>query len=148
MICCTLACDTLRRHKACFTPQEVTLTPTFVPQAEEITLTIGQAFDLAYRQFLDSSGKDLENRKQMMLVQKRLAVSQAEADELRRRLKAVSELAPPAAVQEYCRQNLVSSFAHILTGWHQPSCSSWCALLLLFYKKNGARLTRIFLFLV
>lgn len=75
--------------------------------AEEITLTIGQAFDLAYRQFLDSSGRDLENRKQMMLLQKRLALVQTEAEELRRRLRAVSDLAPAAAVQEYCRKNLI-----------------------------------------
>ncbi|KAF0309798.1 PTB domain-containing engulfment adapter protein 1 [Amphibalanus amphitrite] len=74
--------------------------------AEEITLTIGQAFDLAYRQFLDSSGRDLENRKQMMMLQKRLALAKAEADELRRRLRDVAELAPPAAVHNYCRQNL------------------------------------------
>ncbi|XP_043222650.1 PTB domain-containing engulfment adapter protein 1-like [Amphibalanus amphitrite] len=77
--------------------------------AEEITLTIGQAFDLAYRQFLDSSGRDLENRKQMMMLQKRLALAKAEADELRRRLRDVAELAPPAAVHNYCRQNLILS---------------------------------------
>ena len=75
--------------------------------AEEITLTIGQAFDLAYRQFLDSSGRDLENRKQLMILQKRLALAQDETEELRRRLRAVSELAPPAALQEYCRKSLI-----------------------------------------
>ncbi|XP_040609618.1 PTB domain-containing engulfment adapter protein 1 isoform X3 [Mesocricetus auratus] len=39
--------------------------------AEEITLTIGQAFDLAYRKFLESGGKDVETRKQIAGMQKR-----------------------------------------------------------------------------
>lgn len=94
--------------------------------AEEITLTIGQAFDLAYRQFLDTSGRDLENKKQMMIVQKRLALVQAEAEELRRRLKAVADLAGPAAVQEYCRKNLILSLldvsppGSVQNGDHKP----------------------------
>ena len=40
--------------------------------AEEITLTIGQAFDLAYRRFLETSGRDLEMRRQLMVLQKRV----------------------------------------------------------------------------
>ncbi|TSR51409.1 PTB domain-containing engulfment adapter protein 1 [Bagarius yarrelli] len=40
--------------------------------AEEITLTIGQAFDLAYKKFLESGGKDVETRKQIASLQKRL----------------------------------------------------------------------------
>ncbi|KAF5910647.1 hypothetical protein HPG69_004736 [Diceros bicornis minor] len=40
-------------------------------EAEEITLTIGQAFDLAYRKFLESGGKDVETRKQIAGLQKR-----------------------------------------------------------------------------
>jgi len=87
--------------------------------AEEITLTIGQAFDLAYRQFLDTSGRDLENRKQMMMLQKRLALVSAEAEELKRRLKAVAELAGPGAVQEYCRKNLILSLLEV-----SPSAST------------------------
>ncbi|KAG8040002.1 hypothetical protein G9C98_001520 [Cotesia typhae] len=34
--------------------------------AEEITLTIGQAFGLAYRRFLETSGKDLETQRRCM----------------------------------------------------------------------------------
>lgn len=41
-------------------------------QAEEITLTIGQAFDLAYKKFLESGGKDVETRKQIGTLQKRV----------------------------------------------------------------------------
>lgn len=45
------------------------------PQAEEITLTIGQAFDLAYKKFLESGGKDVETRKQIGSLQKRVCSS-------------------------------------------------------------------------
>lgn len=44
-------------------------------QAEEITLTIGQAFDLAYKKFLESGGKDVETRKQIGSLQKRVSSS-------------------------------------------------------------------------
>lgn len=44
-------------------------------QAEEITLTIGQAFDLAYKKFLESGGKDVETRKQIGSLQKRVCSS-------------------------------------------------------------------------
>lgn len=45
----------------------------FYVKAEEITLTIGQAFDLAYRKFLESGGKDVETRKQIAGLQKRVS---------------------------------------------------------------------------
>lgn len=45
----------------------------FFSKAEEITLTIGQAFDLAYRKFLESGGKDVETRKQIAGMQKRVS---------------------------------------------------------------------------
>lgn len=41
-------------------------------QAEEITVTIGRAFELAYRKFLESGGKDVETRKQIGSLQKRV----------------------------------------------------------------------------
>ncbi|TTH38800.1 PTB domain-containing engulfment adapter protein 1 [Bagarius yarrelli] len=40
-------------------------------KAEEITVTIGQAFDLAYKMFLQSGGKEAESRKQIGNLQKR-----------------------------------------------------------------------------
>ena len=134
LLTCRFATDVRKKAPINLTYDGVQLTPDIPPavcgQAEEITLTIGQAFDLAYRQFLDSSGRDLENRKQMMILQKRLALVQAEAEELRRRLRAVSELAPQAALQDYCRKNLVSHVpisrlalleklvSHILSLWY------------------------------
>ncbi|CAG2110945.1 unnamed protein product, partial [Medioppia subpectinata] len=54
--------------------------------AEEITLTIGQAFDLAYRKFLETSGRDLEMKKQLMILQKRVRELEQQNNELRDRL--------------------------------------------------------------
>jgi len=41
-------------------------------QAEEITLTIGQAFDLAYRKFLEAQGKDKDSKQTQQNLQKRV----------------------------------------------------------------------------
>lgn len=57
--------------------------------AEEITLTIGQAFDLAYRKFLDTSGRDLEMRKQFMILQKRVQDLEEENANLRKCLREI-----------------------------------------------------------
>ncbi|XP_043931093.1 PTB domain-containing engulfment adapter protein 1 isoform X3 [Protopterus annectens] len=57
--------------------------------AEEITLTIGQAFDLAYRKFLESGGKDVEARKQIAGLQKK--IQDLEAENLQLKMK-VQEL--------------------------------------------------------
>jgi len=59
--------------------------------AEEITLTIGQAFDLAYRRFLDTSGRELELRRQVAALQGRLKEAESENERLRERLR---ELGP------------------------------------------------------
>lgn len=57
--------------------------------AEEITLTIGQAFDLAYKRFVETSGKDLEVQRRMMLLQQRVKQLEHEASTLRQRLSDV-----------------------------------------------------------
>ncbi|XP_078580185.1 PTB domain-containing engulfment adapter protein 1-like isoform X2 [Branchiostoma floridae x Branchiostoma japonicum] len=54
--------------------------------AEEITLTIGQSFDLAYKRFIETSGKDLELRKQFLALQKKLKEKEAENEQLRKRI--------------------------------------------------------------
>ncbi|RWS02529.1 PTB domain-containing engulfment adapter protein 1-like protein, partial [Dinothrombium tinctorium] len=54
--------------------------------AEEITLTIGQAFDLAYKRFLETSGRDLEMKKQLMVLQKRYNELEKENAELKAKL--------------------------------------------------------------
>lgn len=55
--------------------------------AEEITLTIGQAFNLAYRKFLESGGKDVETRKQIAGLQKRIQDLETENVELRNKVQ-------------------------------------------------------------
>ncbi|KAM3608415.1 uncharacterized protein V6R79_024719 [Siganus canaliculatus] len=59
--------------------------------AEEITLTIGQAFDLAYKKFLESGGKDVETRKQIGTLQKRIQELETENSELKRQLQDLEE---------------------------------------------------------
>ncbi|MEJ1271141.1 GULP engulfment adaptor PTB domain containing 1 [Cricetulus griseus] len=56
-------------------------------KAEEITLTIGQAFDLAYRKFLESGGKDVETRKQIAGMQKRIQDLETENMELKNKVQ-------------------------------------------------------------
>uniref|UniRef100_A0A3B3Q7K3 PTB domain-containing engulfment adapter protein 1 n=1 Tax=Paramormyrops kingsleyae TaxID=1676925 RepID=A0A3B3Q7K3_9TELE len=59
--------------------------------AEEITLTIGQAFDLAYKKFLESGGKDVETRKQIGSLQKRIQELETENSELKKQLQGLKE---------------------------------------------------------
>ncbi|XP_036433397.1 PTB domain-containing engulfment adapter protein 1 isoform X3 [Colossoma macropomum] len=59
--------------------------------AEEITLTIGQAFDLAYKKFLESGGKDVETRKQIGSLQKRIQELETENSELKKQLQTLEE---------------------------------------------------------
>ncbi|XP_035219192.1 PTB domain-containing engulfment adapter protein 1-like [Stegodyphus dumicola] len=54
--------------------------------AEDITLTIGEAFDLAYRKFLDTSGKDLETKMQLMIMQKKVQKLEKENAMLKQRI--------------------------------------------------------------
>ncbi|VDK66043.1 unnamed protein product [Onchocerca ochengi] len=56
--------------------------------AEQITLTIGEAFDLAYQKFLEKNGRDLENKKQLIMLRKRIAELEQENNELKEKLYA------------------------------------------------------------
>uniref|UniRef100_A0A0N5AEC4 PID domain-containing protein n=1 Tax=Syphacia muris TaxID=451379 RepID=A0A0N5AEC4_9BILA len=56
--------------------------------AEQITLTVGEAFDLAYQKFLEKNGRDLENRKQVIVLRKRIAELETENNELKEKLAA------------------------------------------------------------
>uniref|UniRef100_A0A8C2K1X5 PTB domain-containing engulfment adapter protein 1 n=1 Tax=Cyprinus carpio TaxID=7962 RepID=A0A8C2K1X5_CYPCA len=59
--------------------------------AEEITLAIGQAFDLAYKKFLESGGKDVEMRKQIGNLQKRIQDLEMENSKLKKKLKELED---------------------------------------------------------
>ena len=82
----------------------------FLLQAEEITLTIGQAFELAYKKFLESKGKDLETQKQSMVMQKRIELLEHENKELKKRLTDVANIKGDNDVKQYMRENNVSHF--------------------------------------
>ena len=69
--------------------------------AEEITLTIGQAFELAYKRFLETSGRDIESRKQLMSLQKKIANLEHENFELKTRLKDVANIKGQGDIQAY-----------------------------------------------
>ncbi|KPM03867.1 PTB domain-containing protein [Sarcoptes scabiei] len=55
--------------------------------SEEIILTIGQAFDLAYAKFIETSGRELEIRKQLILMQKKVCRLEEKNKQLKERLR-------------------------------------------------------------
>ncbi|XP_076871672.1 PTB domain-containing engulfment adapter protein 1 isoform X6 [Brachyhypopomus gauderio] len=61
--------------------------------AEEITVAIGQAFDLAYKKFLESGGKDVETRKQIGNLQKRIQDLEMENSKLKKQLQELEDQA-------------------------------------------------------
>ncbi|KAM7407813.1 hypothetical protein PAMA_003530 [Pampus argenteus] len=94
-------------------------------KAEEITLTIGQAFDLAYKKFLESGGKDVETRKQIGSLQKRVHHIQeleTENTELKKQLQDLEEqlmiahMPPPLHIS-------AANEAYML---QRPSSLFWC----------------------
>lgn len=58
--------------------------------AKDITLTIGQAFDLAYRRFLETSGKDLEAQRRSMVLQQKIKRLEHENNVYRQRLQDIA----------------------------------------------------------
>lgn len=73
--------------------------------AEEITLTIGQAFELAYKKFLESKSKDLEKEKQSLVLQKRIEFLENENKELKKRLSEVAKIKGDDDVKDYMKEN-------------------------------------------
>merc|ERR1739848_957674 len=71
--------------------------------AEEITLTIGQAFDLAYKRVL--SGKTQESDKE------KIARLERENAELTQRLKDVGNLLDPAKLADYMKKNNIKELS-------------------------------------
>ena len=54
--------------------------------SEEIILTIGQAFDLAYAKFIETSGREFEIRKQLIMLQKRVHELEDENKKLKEKI--------------------------------------------------------------
>ncbi|XP_035250442.1 PTB domain-containing engulfment adapter protein 1 isoform X2 [Anguilla anguilla] len=90
--------------------------------AEEITLTIGQAFDLAYKKFLESGGKDVETRKQIGGLQKRIQELETENSELKKQLQVLEEQLMLAQVSPLLHINSTNE-AYMTT---RPSSLFWC----------------------
>ncbi|XP_062957700.1 PTB domain-containing engulfment adapter protein 1 isoform X2 [Cynocephalus volans] len=91
--------------------------------AEEITLTIGQAFDLAYRKFLESGGKDVETRKQIAGLQKRIQDLETENMELKNK---VQDLENQLRITQVSTSSLLHKMsAHEQHGSQRCSSSLW-----------------------
>ncbi|XP_077636338.1 PTB domain-containing engulfment adapter protein 1 isoform X3 [Crocuta crocuta] len=91
--------------------------------AEEITLTIGQAFDLAYRKFLESGGKDVETRKQIAGLQKRIQDLETENMELKNR---VQDLESQLRITQVSTSPLLHRVSdHEQHGFQRCSSSFW-----------------------
>ncbi|XP_004942471.1 PTB domain-containing engulfment adapter protein 1 isoform X4 [Gallus gallus] len=92
--------------------------------AEEITLTIGQAFDLAYRKFLESGGKDVETRKQIAGLQKRIQELETENTELKNKVQdlenqlRITQVHAPPLLHIKCDND-----EHM---FQRPSTFFWC----------------------
>nr|CAD7195843.1 unnamed protein product [Timema douglasi] len=81
--------------------------------AEEITLTIGQAFDLAYKRFLETSGKDLEVQRRQMLLQQRLKRLETENGVLRQRLTDIAQIKGTHDVEDYLSRHGIPDLLHV-----------------------------------
>ncbi|XP_055967718.1 PTB domain-containing engulfment adapter protein 1 isoform X2 [Sorex fumeus] len=91
--------------------------------AEEITLTIGQAFDLAYRKFLESGGKDVETRKQIAGLQKRIQDLETENVELKNK---VQDLENQLRITQVSTSPLLHKMSdHEQHGFQRCSSSFW-----------------------
>ncbi|KAJ9591282.1 hypothetical protein L9F63_002185, partial [Diploptera punctata] len=92
--------------------------------AEEITLTIGQAFDLAYRRFLETSGKDLEVQRRLILLQQKVKRLEAENSTLRQRLSDVAQIKGQGDIEEYMSRNAITDLLSVSTSTSSNSTMS------------------------
>ncbi|XP_015115890.1 PTB domain-containing engulfment adapter protein 1 [Diachasma alloeum] len=81
--------------------------------AEEITLTIGQAFGLAYRRFLETSGKDLETQRRCMVLQQKIRRLEHENNTYRQRLQDICAIKGSADVQSYLAHHNLPDILHV-----------------------------------
>uniref|UniRef100_S4REU8 Uncharacterized protein n=1 Tax=Petromyzon marinus TaxID=7757 RepID=S4REU8_PETMA len=61
-------------------------------QAKEIALTIGQAFEVAYRQYVDSGARDAEFRKQMASLCQRVVNLETENGQLKKQVQELKDM--------------------------------------------------------
>ena len=70
-------------------------------------MTIGQAFELAYKKYLDTNGKELETQKQLLTLQKRIELLENENSQLKSRLRDISKIKGEQDIQDYLTANKV-----------------------------------------
>ncbi|XP_011301628.1 PTB domain-containing engulfment adapter protein 1 [Fopius arisanus] len=88
--------------------------------AEEITLTIGQAFGLAYRRFLETSGKDLETQRRCMVLQQKIRRLEQENNTYRQRLQDICAIKGSADVQSYLAHHNLPDILHVSVSSESP----------------------------
>nr|CAI5844037.1 unnamed protein product [Callosobruchus analis] len=82
--------------------------------AEEITLTIGQAFELAYKRFLETSGKDLESQRRAMITQQKIKRLEQENNVYKQRLLEMSQFSNiKLELDQYLRKNDIKNILEI-----------------------------------
>ncbi|KAL3837184.1 hypothetical protein ACJMK2_022556 [Sinanodonta woodiana] len=84
--------------------------------AEEITLTIGQAFDMAYRKFLETTGKDHDLKKQFLLLQKKVRTLEEENQGLKKRISELEQLKDRADIDQYKKTLQISNLTQTGSG--------------------------------
>lgn len=72
-------------------------------------MTIGQAFDLAYRRFLETTGRELEGRRQISQLQEAVESLENQNQIFRRRLVELSHLVATDKLTEYLESQRVSN---------------------------------------
>ncbi|XP_033217766.1 PTB domain-containing engulfment adapter protein 1-like [Belonocnema kinseyi] len=81
--------------------------------SEEITLTIGQAFDLAYKRFLETSGKDLEAQRRSMVLKQKIKRLEHENNIYRQRLQDIASIKGSADISSYLSQHNIPDILHV-----------------------------------
>ena len=77
-------------------------------QADELTLTVGQAFDIAYRKFLERRGqKDVNAQKQLTDMQEQIKAAEAEKEALKQKI-AQLEMGPQELKGQVFTENNVN----------------------------------------
>ncbi|XP_015514343.2 PTB domain-containing engulfment adapter protein 1 isoform X1 [Neodiprion lecontei] len=92
--------------------------------SEEITLTIGQAFDLAYRRFLETSDKDLGSQRRSMVLQHKIKRLEHENNIYRQRLQDIASIKGTADVTSYLSQHNLPDILHVPSVPMTPESSS------------------------
>lgn len=76
--------------------------------AEELTLTVGQAFDIAYRKFLERRGqKDVNAQKQLTDMQEQIKAAEAEKEALKQKI-AQLEMGPQGSKGQAFAENNIN----------------------------------------